>query len=31
LVQAFRAHLENTVFRFHWIEKFLPPTLLEAI
>jgi transposase len=30
LVQAFRAHLENTVFRFHWIEKFLPPTLLAV-
>lgn len=29
LVQAFREHLENTLFHFEWIEKYLPPTLCK--
>ncbi len=30
LIQAFRHHLENTVFKFDWIEQYVPPILLAT-
>lgn len=30
LVRAFLHHLETTCFKFQWIEKYLPPTLLAS-
>ena len=30
LVQAFRQHLENTLFQFEWIERYAPPILYEV-
>lgn len=30
LVQAFRSHLENTLFPFDWIKDYAPPILLEV-
>ena len=30
LVQAFRTHLETTLFRFDWIRRYAPPILFEV-